>query len=242
MHTINIRNQFYLQWQKACIAAFVALFCICSNSFAQRGKSLNLQFYDTKSIHFGFQLGAMVSKINLGTNKNFGADSVQAMTPLNSAGFSLGFIVSLALGERERWNLRFLPNVAFYQRSVQFEYPNSITTREYENTFVEFPLLLKYKSVRRGNMRMYLVGGLTASFKVAGDKQKLDPNQILTIDQNIEVTYGFGLDGYLDFFKFAPELRFSHGLPNAIAFPNNRFANSIGSLTTHRVSLYLNFE
>ncbi len=242
MHTFNIRNQFYLLWQKALVVALVAFFCSTSQAFAQRGKALNLQEYDSKSIHFGFQLGGMFSKFNVVSSKTFAMDTIQGITPLNSMGFSLGFIVSFALGERERWNLRLLPNVAFYERSVKFDYPNSSKTRTFENTFIEFPILLKYKSERRGNMRMYMVGGVTGIFKVAAEKQRLDPNQILTADQAIELTYGFGFDNYLDFFKFAPELRFSHGIANAYAIPNNQFATVLSGVTTHRVTLYLNFE
>jgi hypothetical protein len=211
---------------------------------AQRTKSINLPFYDERKIHFGFQLGGMMSKINIAGSGYFvsDADTTVAMTPLVSPGFSLGFIMSFRLKD-DLWNLRFLPTVSFYERSVMFEYPNSnMVTRTYENTFVELPLLLKYKSIRRGNMRMYMVGGVTAGFKVAADKQKLDINQILTLSNNFEVTYGIGIDAYFDFFKFAPELRFSHGIGNVLAEPNNPFAKSIGAVTTHRVALYLNFE
>jgi hypothetical protein len=213
-------------------------------TFAQRSKSINLPFYDERKIHFGFQLGGMMSKLNTAGSGFFvsDADTTVAFTPLLSPGFSLGFIVSLRL-KSELWNLRFLPTVSFYERSVMFEYPNkNMVTKTYENTFVEFPILVKYKSIRRGNMRMYMVGGLTAGFKVAGEKQKLDPDQILTVNNNLEISYGFGIDAYFDFFKFAPELRFSHGIGNIISSPNNPFANSIGAVTTHRVCLYLNFE
>jgi hypothetical protein len=227
------------------LCLFVA--SISQNAIAQKSKSINLPFYDERKIHFGFQLGGMMSKLNTASSDMFVSDvqdttAAIAFTPLVSPGFSLGFIVSLRLKD-DLWNLRFLPTVSFYERSMRFEYRNNVfETKTYENTFVELPLLIKYKSIRRGNMRMYLIGGATVGFKVAGDKQKLDPDQIITLNNNFEISYGFGIDAYFDFFKFAPELRFSHGIGNVLASPNNKFTDVLGAVTTHRVCLYLNFE
>jgi hypothetical protein len=247
MRTLNIRNQFHLCRHKIGVTLCLLVAGFSLETFAQKTKSINLPFYDERKIHFGFQLGGMMSKLNTASSGLFVADvndttSAVAFTPLLSPGFSLGFIVSLRL-KSELWNLRFLPTVSFYTREVMFEYPKQkFETKTYENTFVELPFLVKYKSIRRGNMRMYLVGGLTLGFKVAGDKQKLDPDQIITVNNNLEISYGVGMDSYFDFFKFAPELRFSHGIGNILASPNNAFAAPIGAVTTHRVCLYLNFE
>ena len=37
-----------------------------------------------------------------------------------------------------------------------------------ESTGVEFPVLFKYKSQRRNNLRMYLIGGITPIIEAAG--------------------------------------------------------------------------
>ncbi len=244
MRTFNIWNQFNLCGKKISLILPLLVLAISQTTFAQRTKEIHLPFYDERKLHFGFQLGGMMSKINLGYSTYYvsDGDTTQSITPLGSGGFTLGFILSTRLKD-DLWSLRFTPTVAFYQRAVEFGYRNDrFETKSYENTFIELPVLLKYKSVRRGNTRMYMVGGLVPSFKVAGDKQKLDENQILTIDQNLEITYGLGFDLYFEFFKFAPELRFSHGIPNVFTTPNNPFTRGIDAVTTHRVSLFLNFE
>ena len=41
-----------------------------------------------------------------------------------------------------------------------------------ENTMVEFPILLKYKSERRGNIRMYMIGGVKPGIEASGKKDK----------------------------------------------------------------------
>jgi hypothetical protein len=79
--------------------------------------------------------------------------------------------------------------------------------------------------------------------KVAGKKELLSEH-LLTANRNWEIQYGFGWDRYLDLFKFALELRFSHGIPNILNVQDSKqqFAEPIGRLTTHKVTLYLNFE
>lgn len=211
-----------------------------------QGKSKNLPYYDDRVLRYGFQLALHQSRFNIRYSNFFSsdADSTTAVRPRWSPGFMIGLISSFRLGD-ELWNLRFVPNVSFYERSLEYQYRNSpenIHNETFENTFIELPLLLKYKSLRRGNHRMYLVGGLSASFKVAGKKERLNDLQLQTLNHNIEVCYGFGWDLYAEFFKFAPELRFSHGIPNLLIHNGNRVSMSLDRITTHRVTLIFNFE
>lgn len=238
------------------LAIAAALFAVLLNAEVQAqykkrnntgyGRSKNLPSYDERVLRYGFQLALHQSRFNIRHSDFFanGKDSTAAVFPRWSPGFMLGLITSFRLGN-ELWNLRFVPNVSFYERSIEYRYGNNaenIHNEVFENTFVEFPVLLKYKSVRRGNHRMYMTGGLSANFKVAGKKERLNDLQLQTLNQNLEVCYGFGWDLYFEFFKFAPELRFSHGIPNLLIKNGNRVSNSLDRVTTHRVTLILNFE
>ncbi len=58
--------------------------------------------------------------------------------------------------------------------------------------------------------------------------------------------FGFGLDSYLKYFKFAPELKVAVGLMN-ISDPNGRtghpeFANSIANARSYIIMLNFHFE
>ena len=245
MQTTHIWNQFYLCRQKTyfvVILMFCWLFGADNRLFAQKAK--NLPFYDDRKIHYGFQLGGFYSRLTPRHSQFFisDADTTAAIYPMGSPGFSLGVITSFRLGD-ELWSLRILPNVSFYERRFRFEYRDGSTKDMIsEATFVEVPVLLKYKSERRINLRMYMVAGLTAGIKVGGKKQNLNPDQVLTINHNFELNYGLGFDRYMDMFKFAAEIRFAHGVPNLFLNPNNPFANGIDRLWSHRDTLYLNFE
>lgn len=211
--------------------------------FSQKQKTKNLPFYDEKKLHYGFQIGLHNAYYNVKHSEKFvgDGDSTVSIIPNATAGFSLGFILNFKLKD-ELWNLRLLPAVVFYDRKVDFQYPNTLKTQRFETTVIEFPVLLKYQSVRRNNLRMYMTGGFMASYEVGNKRAELDDNGLVTKSTNLEVQYGAGFDIYFDMFKFSPEIRFSHGLMNVMLDNGSAFARSIDRLTTHKVAIYINFE
>jgi len=229
----------------------ISVFAIVSLSnyvFAQRQKTRNLPFYDEKKLHYGFAIGLHQSRLHIQQYSDLFAnrddlDTLKAAYPLSSPGFSLGIILNARLGN-ELWNLRFVPNVCFYERTTKYDFKGGSSISDLtESTYIELPLLVKYKSLRRNNTRFYMIGGLSYNIKVGGKKELLD-NNLLTSDSNVEIQYGVGWDRYLDLFKFALELRFSHGLPNILSVSDSKkqLSDPIGRLTTHKITLYLNFE
>jgi len=260
MRTPNLRYKLHLRGQKALIFfTFLLSFSFASLPEAQAQKKVNLGSYDDKAMHYGFIIGIQRTRWSLRMSDEFMQNSdttnilnVQAKT---SPGFSLGFLIDLAMDE-EYWNFRFTPNVTFYEQRVDYLYANPefdpsnpANYREYqrveevvEAAYFEFPLMFKYKSLRRGNTRLYMIGGLVPGMKVGGRKTKLDKQRLATADVNLELTYGVGLDMYMYFFKFSPELRFSHGLLDVSYQNGSNFSSVLDRVNTHRVALYLNFE
>jgi hypothetical protein len=109
-------------------------------------------------------------------------------------------------------------------------------------TSLEFPLLFKFKSLRRGNIRMYFVGGGKAAIDVGNKKRANASSELEVNNQDFTVEYGVGLDLFYPFFKFAPELRFSNGLINRYAAGVNPYSRSVQGLRSNTITLYLNFE
>ncbi len=260
MRNPNIWYQFNLQWQKALIFSFLVLFVLPFTSHELKAqKKINLGSYDDKAMHYGFVIGIQRTRWSMRMSEAFtqntdtsGIIGVQAKT---SPSFSLGFLIDLSMDE-EYWNFRFTPNVSFYEQRIDYLYANPdfdpenpSSYREYfrqeeavEAAFFEFPLLFKYKSLRRGNMRVYMTGGIVPGMKVGGRRTKLDKEKLSNADVNLEITYGFGLDMYMYFFKFSPEIRFSHGLIDTSFNNGSSFSNVIDHVNTHRITVYLNFE
>lgn len=144
----------------------------------------------------------------------------------------------------EYFDLRLLPNVAFYERKIRYRFPNVSQPVDaiFESSFIEFPLLLKYKAHRRANHRMYMVGGFKYGIEVGGKKDEKKKSQLRTTGSDFALDIGFGVDKYYPLFKFSPELRFAIGLKNLHNKDDNIFSNSIERMKTYTVTLYLHFE
>ena len=236
MQTFNLRHQLNLRWTQALIIALLLIGGISNVATAQnsaKSRTINMPEYDYKWLHYGFQIGLF----NYGLKAKYTDSGNRSIRTNRNMSFSLGFITDFRLKDN-LWSLRVLPNVSFYERSFTAVASDGTTTdaAAIEATVVEFPVLLKYKSRRRKNHRMYMIGGLTGTWEVGGKAV----DGISFKKNNLEVSYGAGFDMYCSFFKFSPEIRFSHGLFNLL--DNGVQIGTIDRVYTHKVALYLNFE
>ncbi|WP_461099919.1 type IX secretion/gliding motility protein PorT/SprT [Spirosoma luteolum] len=203
----------------------------------------HLERYDDKPIHYGFFFAAPITRFSVGYSPAFlTSDSASSIQSPNKPAFRVGFVVNAFLNDR--FDLRLTPSVSLMSREVQYAYPGGTSKTEVrESTWVDFPLLLKYKSERRNNSRMYLVAG--GAFSVETNvrrKEQQGASRLSTGTMDLAVEYGVGFEQFFEFFKFAPELRFSHGLINLYRPTTNAAGIGINRLTTHSVTLYLHFE
>ena len=221
-----------------------------------QGDVTNLPNYDSRKFHFGFFLALNYGgfrarhsdyfnqQIQDKTNK----DRFNAINPVQSPGFTTGFIVSMRL--TDLLELRFHPAVSFYQRTVEYRYADSLSHNPVVSaelsqstfSFIELPLLVKIKSVRRKNARMFVTGGIKPGIEVGSKRNEIAPDRLRTSSYDLQLEYGFGVDLYYPLFKFSPEIRFSHGLLNMAYNDPNAFRKSLATLYTHTVTLYFNFN
>ena len=205
-------------------------------------RQVNLPNYDNKMLHFGFYVGGHQSSFRLRYNEDFTTfDSLHSIIIDKSPGVSIGFLANFHLFQY--LDVRPMFKVAFYEYDLTFNYTDPEQRPDFkpvEAAMVELPIMFRYRSMRRRNFGMYLVGGVTPSLQVGGrpDDDK-DPNFVHTHNENLAVEYGFGLDIYYPLFKFSPEIRISHGLRNMIKPGINDYSAGIDRLNTHSVSLYL---
>ena len=73
-----------------------------------------------------------------------------------------------------------------------------------KSTFVVMPLDLKYASLRYRNCRPYVTTGIMPAFDVAKKRSDF----IKTKSSDFYLSFGFGCDFYLPYFKLIPELKF----------------------------------
>jgi len=169
-------------------------------------------------------------------------DTVHSVITPFAPGFSLGFLINLRLNSD--LDLRLMPKAGFYDHQLEYRYTDGTSQVQLtETTMVEFPVLLKYKSMRRGNVRMYMVGGFTPSIEASGKNDIEATSDVLDIkNYNMVIEAGIGFDFYFPLFKFSQEIRFARGLVNMLGSDPSVYKDPISRVNTNTISVYFIFQ
>lgn len=208
---------------------------------------INLENFQKQRLYFGFYLGfnSYDFKIDYKTVS-------QDIYIKKSTGFNVGLVADLKL--QEYVSLRFEPGLYYTKRD--FYYPESYfpasstptTTdklREVNSTYIHFPLLLKFSSLRTGNVRPYLLGGVSATLNLSSNSKSLDDNleqrfRVKAWTTNYEM--GFGIDVFSEYFIFSPSIRGVFGINDELIRDkdvNSPWTSNIQSLKSR--AIFINF-
>ncbi len=221
---------------------------------APKSKIKNLRFHDKKPIHWGFTFGINTMDFTIHKNASFMSDSVSIYGIENGLqpGFHLGPILNLRLAHF--FDFRMLINLSFGQRNLSYHTYSGVATdsatalsttlMKIPSTFIEVPLLIKYKAVRLGNSRPYLIAGSNIRYDLNARKEPNDANgdmiQLQTLDFYFEL--GFGIDWYLPYFKLGTEFKFSNGFNNILKTDNSIYTSPIDKMTSKMFMISFHFE
>jgi len=239
-------------------------------AFSQKQKVNYLSTFDDKLIHFGFTLGVNALDFDvlhynpIGSNPDYpsidknwplntkqirGSDFVRADVATLIPGFTVGIVSSLRL--TKGLDLRFLPGLSFGERQLMYnvdvwetDYYQPQQFYSIKSTFLDFPLLIKYKARRINNDRPYIVFG-PAYRQDISRTGKEDLVQLTKGGFYAEV--GVGWDRYFTFFRFSVEAKMSIGLNNQLGNApgeNQRqyYSHAIRSLKSNVFTLCFHFE
>jgi hypothetical protein len=226
------------------------LLAISCQTFAQFGKSvfskdpiINLENFDRQRVHWGYFLG--FSMYDFKTDyKTVGADiDIKGQT-----GFNVGLVGNLRLFEH--LDLRFEPGLYYAGRTLTYSgFENERDAlREVKATYIHFPLLLKFSSLRTGNVRPYLVGGVSTTLNLSSNSKAKDDNysqkfRVKPWTQNYEL--GFGIDLYFEYFKFSPSIRGVFGFNDELIRDNNPdspWTGNVESMKTRAILVNFTFH
>jgi hypothetical protein len=209
----------------------------------------NLPRFDMRTVHFGFTLGFNNMDFTIKRPESISStDSVLTVIPESQYGFQIAIVSDLRIGNN--LNLRFVPGLSFGGRNIHYEiyhsYLDSVfsVTKKTESTFLDFPLLFKYKTNRINNFRAYVLFGGKYSIDLASQsKKKQEDDAFLKLLPNdFSVELGTGFEIYLEYFKFGVELRMSYGIPDMLKRENTIYTNNIESLRSKIFWLCFTFE
>ena len=221
---------------------------VAFSSYSQRHKKpQNLPRYDFKKIHFGFTLG--INSLNFHINKNNDFlinDTLLTMLAEDQKGFNLGIVSNLRLGRYT--DLRFIPTLVFGERILNYKFNDQnnllLQDKRIESTLIDFPISLKYKSDRYNNFRTYIICGIKYSLDIASQSEIDDEGQeiVKLNNHDLMIEGGFGIDFYLQYFKFSPQIKLSHGIINVLSKDNTLYTETINNLKTTSWMLSFTFE
>lgn len=228
--------------------AFI-FFLLPFTSNAQIG---NLGKFDSRLLHYGIQVGLTQSKFDLEYNIDPTLrETLQGTTSYNASGFHIAVIGDLRLG---KWfNLRVLPGVTLITRDVTYTWEQGYAeghhllehSRQVESVYGDFPIELKFRSVRWGNFRPYLTAGVSYGFDFASlreNKNKTDESIIRLSPNDFRYTMGVGFDVFLPYVKFAIELKMAFGLVDLKVDDPDIYIRAFDNLYTRTFMLSFTFE
>jgi hypothetical protein len=246
MQAVNLWNKFSLLGCKRIIlAGFIFFSSAKCNAQSYQWAKQNNPMQDTRKIGFGFVVGIHTTGYQVKYSDKFVTpkfDTLHSVMAPFSPGFSVGFLANLRLAEN--LDVRLMPKAAFYNHKLIYNFTNG-TQKDIliETTMVELPLLFKYKSQRRGNVRMYMIGGINPGFELSSKKDDSAISSNLEIySTNMSLDAGLGFDFYFPLFKFSQELRFSQGISNILGNAPGIYKDPISKLNTNTVSVYFIFQ
>lgn len=220
------------------------------NKLFGREPIINLENFQQRRLYFGFYLG--FNSYDFKIDYKTVSEDIQVKT---TTGFNVGLVANLKL--QEYVSLRFEPGLYYTTRDLQ--YPVSYFSglpppspsdqlRQVNSTYLHFPILLKFLSLRTGNIRPYLVGGVSATLNLSSNSKSIDDNyqdrfRVKPWTTNYEV--GFGIDIFSEYFIFSPSIRGVFGINDELIRDNNPdspWTGNIESLKTRAVLINFTFH
>lgn len=205
----------------------------------------NLEQYDNKRLHFGFTVHTNVGRLRIDRRtERFPFDTLKNVSQTSFPGIGLGALTNLHLGNN--WDIRLMfPVISFVQRNVVYEFENVTREAEIESSYCDLSLLVKFKSNRRKNVRVYVIGGFRASYDWANtvnQDRSIRKPVVSLVPFTTGYEAGFGLDVYFPYFKFSPEIKFCNTFGNALFHDGYIYTESLRGIAPQLFQFSLHFE
>ncbi|MFI2743276.1 porin family protein [Zhouia sp. PK063] len=234
--------------RKFLIICIISCCCIAkTNAQFNEHPIVNLENFDKQPVHWGYFLGfnQYDFKFNYYNNNPSGRTAIQTA---KSLGFNVGLIGNLRINEF--FDLRLEPGLYYTKRQLYFPgfTDEADYLREVNSTYIHVPLLLKAGMKRFGNFKPYLVGGVSTSLNLGSMEDSIDDNESGTFRMKKNTYYyevGFGIDFYLEYFKFSPSIRGVFAMNSELVpdeNPNSAWTSNIAGLYTRGIFINFTFE
>jgi len=201
---------------------------------------INKENFDKQRVHWGYYLGMNSTDFKFDYNS-----PTQDIEVSSGMGFNVGLIGNLRL--TDHFDFRFEPGLFITQRNLTYTLIEDTVDRlrEVRSTYIHLPFLLKFSSQRVGNIKPYLIGGLSTSLNLSSNASILEDNENGRFRMTKWSSFyeiGFGIDIYFEYFKFSPSIRGVFSTKDELIRdndPNSQWTGNIGSMQTR--GFFINF-
>ncbi len=208
--------------------------------------SYNYLNFKRKSHYFGLTIGYNSSGYKIEHSKRFiNNTNYKWNEGISNPGLTLSVIANFKIGDY--FDFRVLPSIALSYRSLAYRDLSTNLERieRSESVFGEVPLLVRFTSAPYKDKRVFFLTGVKYSYDFASNSRtNKNQFQIVRISpHDFQFEIGAGMQFYLPFFIFSPEIKFSHGLNNILIFDSKLPESTIiEKLFSKSFSISLHFE
>ncbi|MCK0123618.1 PorT family protein [Gelidibacter sp. F2691] len=242
------------------IIMLTLIYTSASAQLFTKEKIANQENFDKDFLTWGYYLGFNSYDFK------FQYDASQAYKPDIAVETTIGFNVGLVGDMRinEYLNLRFEPGLYITRRNLEYNNDKDVFTmhnyftktaykpgdefREVKSTYIHFPLLLKVSTKRINNFKPFVVGGFSTALNLSSNEDNPEDNTVgefRTKKGMIFYELGFGIDFYLEWFKFTPSIRGVFAINDELVKdddPNSPWTGSIDKMQTRGVFINFTFQ
>lgn len=231
------------------VFSLVFIFLSITGSYAQgffnKEKVLNNRNYlEQRRWSWGYYLGF--------NSLDFKIDRIEESEPVlvtKNVGFNVGLIGNYKINNY--FDLRFEPGVIFSNRNFDFTKfgdDDVARLRETRSSYVYLPLVLKFSTKRLNNFKPFVSGGIAIAHNLSSNEDNPSDNsagQFRLKATNYLYEVGFGIDLYLEYFKFTPSIKGIFGINDELIKdenPDSPWTANLDQLTTRGIFINFTFQ
>ncbi len=248
-----LKNSILLMQRKYSFIYILSTLCIVLSTLnmnAQKDKVQNLPEFDERYLHFGFSLGVNAGDFFL-QHHILPGDTLLGLETRRQPGFNINMLGELHF--LRYCGVRFAPGICLTSRILDYKEKDRsgrlITKgKQVESTYVELPILLKFRSERLNNMAVYVIGGGQYSIDLASQANTDNSRNFgdeIVIKQKRHVyngVIGGGMDFFMEFYKFSIEFKYAMGLQNTFIQDNTQYSRPIDVIKPRMFIFSISFE
>lgn len=215
---------------------FILFFLGISHSFGQFKEPLiNLENFDEKRLQWGYYLGANSLNFKYDYNElDYHNSFLQEIKTENTWGFTVGLSGSIRL--MKYLDIRTEPGLIYNKRRLHFPgFTEKVDSfREFTSSYIYFPILLKYSSVRWYNFKPYLTAGTSMVVNLSSNHNlNLDNSEKMFRSKSVIFFYemGVGFDIYTPYFRLSPSIRALFSMTNELVPDRDATSKWTGNLS-----------